>query len=77
VGVIHGGWFAEADDVGAVPHDALFDGGLLQPFDGLLSIALDRILYLNFHHQMAAALEIEPQANVIFHIGDQFSFRCR
>ena len=49
-------------------HVMFASSSLLQTFVGLLRIRLDRVLYLDFQHQMGAALEIESQANVVTEI---------
>ena len=46
------------DDIG-------YARGLAQGFNRLVSLSPGRVLHLNLQHQMAAALEIETQADVV------------
>ncbi len=40
----------------------------LEALHGLVGIRLDRVLHLDLEHQVAAALQIEPQADVVAEI---------
>ena len=39
-----------------------------QPLHGLVGVRLHRILHLNLQHQVAAALEIQPQPDIVLEI---------
>ena len=57
----------------AGPGDVLLLEVFLEPLHGLIGVGLDGVLHLNLQHQVAAALEIEPQADVVLEVLDQFA----
>ena len=61
--------------VHAVAGDVLLLELVLQPLDGLVGVRLDGILHLNLQHQVAAALQIETQADVLLEVLRQLRAR--
>jgi len=56
-------------DAGVV--DAALAQVVLKGLDGAIGFGLDSILHLDLQHQMASALQIEPQMDVLLKIGLQ------
>ena len=59
-------------DIHAGPTDVLLLDLFLQPLDRLAGIPHYGVLHLDFHHQVAAALEVQTQADVLLQVVDQF-----
>ena len=51
--------------VHAGPGDVLLLEIFLEPLHGLVGIRLDGVLHLDLQHQVAAALEVQPQPDVV------------
>ena len=52
----------------ADPGDALLAEILLEALHGLVGIRFDGVLYLDLQDQVAAALEVQPKLDVVFHV---------
>ena len=54
------------------------DAGLLQlvlqALDDLVGVGLEGVLQLHLQHQLAAAVQIEPEMDVVLPVVDQFAF---
>jgi len=62
-------------------HAAVADVPLLElflkAFGGLLQVRLDGVLHLHLHHQVGAALQVQPQTNVLAEVVLEFGAALR
>jgi hypothetical protein len=61
--------------VHAGPSEVLLFHVLLEPLHGLVGVGLHGVLHLNLQHQVAAALQIQPEPDIVLEIPYQVGLR--